>query len=438
MSVFRNENEKRMRIVDWIRAGYAKPEERMVGPELEHFVVDQNGERVFYPGEKGVEGVLEQLKTKHPTWEEVRAEGHLIGLFGEGVDISLEPGAQFELSIPASASILTLKERYQRALDLVYEVLDPMGYALVMVGLDPKNKPEEIPIIPKGRYHAMDAYMGKRGEGSRTMMRKSCALQISLDIEGDLDFRRKYQILGAMTPILYTLFDATVDNNGARIPHFNHRQEVWRTTDPQRTGLPPRTFDETFSLMDYANWVLSVPPIFLPTEEGDVETQDAPLTTLLEGAETLEEADRMIRHGMSIVFPDIRVKQILEVRVMDSVKPAYAFGAAALLKGLFYNEEAMETLARWLLPMQMDWVERGKNAGRDHGIQGYFHGDYFVNWGRKMIKLARQGLPEEERALLDPLETLWNNLDTPRLETERIVDREGWTAALRALEVRHV
>ena len=82
-------------------------------------------------------------------------------------------------------------------------------------------------------------------------------------------------------------------------------------------------------------------------------------------------------------------------------------------------------------------VERGKNSGRDNGIQGYYFKDYFAHWGIRLLDMAKRGLEEKEQRYLEPLYELWGNLDTPRTLFERIEKEEGMHAAIEAFEVQY-
>ncbi|MDD7593781.1 MAG: glutamate-cysteine ligase family protein [Peptoniphilaceae bacterium] len=438
MSLFQSHEEKRRLITNRIRAGYKDRIRWMLGPEIEHLVIDAEGHRVMYPGDDGVEGVMERLSALHPDWTVTATDGHIIGLEGPTNAITLEPGAQLEFSLPPATQVTTLLAAYRHAVDEVYEVLDARGLRLVTLGLDPQNPVDAIPLIPKTRYALMDQHMGARGALSRTMMRQSCAFQLSIDVGSDADFITKYRVLVALSPILYTLFDSAVDFEGKQLLHHNFRQDVWTHTDPARSGFPSTVFDDDFSVEKYADWVLGVPPIFYESGGDVVRTGDRTLADVLDDARSPEEAEALVRHGMSIVFPDVRAKGVLEIRAMDSVKPTYGMGAAALIKGLFYNRDNLERLSALFTPMTTQWVERGKCSGRDHGLQGYYHSDYFVNWGLGLLRMAREALSSDEAALLDPLEALWNNLDTPATELGRLVDRVGWQEAWNSIEVRHV
>lgn len=410
---------------------------REVGIELEHFIIDRETKRrQFYEGARGVHRVLEALSAKK-LGHDVYLEGHLIGIEAPEYAISIEPGAQFEISVAHDASILSLREKYRRALRVVFPVLDEYKETLLTLGVDPVNPIEEIPLIPKMRYEIMNRRLHEKGSLARAMMRQSCALQIALDYCDEADFVEKYRILSAMSPILYTLFDNSPRRGGEELVHFNMRQEIWRNTDPARTGIVPGTFDEGFGFAKYAEWILGNAPLFVPRTDGTIyESNDRPLAELLDEASSEEEAMLLIRHAMSIVFPDIRLKNYLEIRIMDEVPEEMAFGAAAMLKGLLYCKENQRALAAVFAPATEEMVERGKNSGRDNGIQGYYFSDYFAHWGLRLLDLANRGLPEEERALLAPLRTLWDGLDTPRLLFEQIEREAGFTAAIAAFEVK--
>ena len=67
MNKLLTEKEKRDRIANVIRGGYTDRIRWQVGPEIEHFVFDRkSGKRIFYPGENGVEGILQAFSRRHP------------------------------------------------------------------------------------------------------------------------------------------------------------------------------------------------------------------------------------------------------------------------------------------------------------------------------------------------------------------------------------
>jgi len=296
---------------------------------------------------------------------------------------------------------------------------------------------EAIPLIPKARYRIMNDYLNEKGELARSMMRQSCALQVAVDFASEADMVKKMRVLSALSPILYTLTDSVKYFGGELVPHYNMRQRIWRNTDPARTGLTPSVFDPDFGYAAYARWVLDRPILFMPGENGEAEAVgEQTLSEALDAVNTESMVERLVVHAMSIVFPDLRLKRYIEVRQMDEIPEEYAFGMTALIKGLVYDARNLDELAEYFKEATVSMVERGKNSGNDNGIQGYYYSDYFAHWGIRLAEMAERALPEEEAVLIGPLKAMWQNLDTPRLQFERIEQVAGYAQAIEAFEVQ--
>lgn len=435
MRMKRTRQEKIDRIVDRIKSD-KMPGQGQLGIEMEHMIVDrETGQRIFYEGQPGVLEILEEL-AQMPGLEPVRINGHIAGVRNEDMAVSIEPGAQFELSIPQARDIKTLEERAQKGYNLLLPVLEKYGYGMMALGADPDNQALDVPIIAKERYRIMNNWLGAHGPHSRKMMRLSCALQVSIDYFGPEDFQKKYRILTAMVPILYTLTDTVSRLSGNKLDKFNARQEIWRGTDPDRTGLIPTSFEEDFSFASYADWLLDRVILFRLEGEEEVETGDMTLSQAMDQAESEEEWGGLIDQALGIVFPDIRVKGFLEIRPMDALPLDLSLAVTAMIKGLFYDMNNLDRLDRKFKTVSIDLVERGMDSGRDNGIHGYYLSDYFANWGIKLLDLAQEGLSEEEKAYLAPLRNLWSHLETPRISYEKTEEEEGWEGLRRILLAR--
>lgn len=420
-------------ITAYFKAGEKNRKEWAVGVEIEHLpVFADTKKRAFY--EDGIKDALTELSESGLFAVEKEGEDSM-ALESEEFTVTIEPGAQFELSLLRDAKILTLLERYEKGIAQVLSVLEKKGVRLVTIGTDPYNTVEEIPMIPKARYRMMNHHFLTHGKRSRNMMRQTCALQVAIDYSDEKDFVRKFRILSAMTPILYTLFDNAPYFEGDKSKTFNLRQEIWRKTDPARTGIIPGIFDEDFGYEKYAQWLVGIPMIFLPEDHDNY--CEKTLGEMLEAAENEEEKKAYLEHGVSIVFPDIRLKQYIEIRQPDSMPAEYTFAAAALFKGLLYCEKNLGKLEEIFCKVDETIVENGKNSGRDNGIRGFYFSKYFIQWGVELAEMAREGLElEEEKNLLNPLVTLWGSLLNPREEFLKTESEEGFLSAIEAYEVR--
>ena len=105
--------------------------------------------------------------------------------------------------------------------------------------------------------------------------------------------------------------------------------------------------------------------------EGEiVETTDWNFKQLLEG----KHPDLIItpedwEDHLGMLFPDIRIKNILEVRVVDSVPPKYTMAIPALIGTLLYNESAFSSAQSLLMDLPQDEFQLYKKAAAKDALQ---------------------------------------------------------------------
>jgi hypothetical protein len=107
--------------------------------------------------------------------------GSIIGLKSGMASVTLEPGGQFELSGAPLESIHDTCTEVANHLRDVRSVADGLGIGFLGLGVQPRWALEDIPMMPKGRYKIMRAYMEKVGRLGRQMMFRSCTVQVNLD-----------------------------------------------------------------------------------------------------------------------------------------------------------------------------------------------------------------------------------------------------------------
>ena len=125
---------------------------------------------------------------------------------GHGEPVSLEPGGQFELS---GAPLETIHETCKEISDHLREtraIAEPMGVEFLALGFSPIWSLDETPMMPKGRYGIMKAYMERVGRLGRQMMFRSCTVQTNLDFGSEADMVKKMRVSLALQPIATALF----------------------------------------------------------------------------------------------------------------------------------------------------------------------------------------------------------------------------------------
>ena len=249
-------------IVAWLQAGETPAADWRVGAEHEKFVFrTADHAPVPYEGEAGIHALMEGLKAYG--WTDVREGETLIGLERGKANVSLEPGGQFELSGAPLADMHEIAAETAGHLDEVRAVGGRLGLGFLGLGFTPEWTRAQVPVMPKGRYRIMRAYMPKVGGLGLDMMFRTCTVQANLDFADEADMRLKFRTSLALQPIVTALFANSPFVEGRPLGFLTARANVWTDTDPDRTGMLGFVFGDGFGYEAYANYLLDVPMYFV-------------------------------------------------------------------------------------------------------------------------------------------------------------------------------
>lgn len=400
-------NDWKTSLTRYFKEGVKAAGEARLGVEVEHFILD--GERrtaIPYAGGGGVREVLTRLMARYPEAESL-PDDDFFGFRVPEFTITLEPAAQLEISIAPTSSVRRIGEIYQSFAENLNAVLAEFGYAAINAGCQPVSRVAELALIPKRRYDLMNAHFQAYGTGGMEMMRGTASLQVSIDYQSEADFRKKIQAAYYYAPVLKLFCDNSPSFQGVPLNTRLKRTDIWRRVDPSRCGILPGVFSASYGFADYAAFLGNMPPIFLKQGEGKI---------LPTGARTIAElydgrapgADE-IPHLLSMAFPDVRLKQYLEIRFADSVPPPFLLAYAALIKGLLYSEIGLACAQERIFsgePMSGDDVRRAEDALMEQGWSAAVYGRPAGELAGKALELARRGLPESEREFLNAFDAV--------------------------------
>ena len=395
----REENKKLL--VKYFADGGIRHCTEKIGVELEHIIVDeQTRQSISYYGEKGIAALLEALSTHFP-WR-YEPEGSLLGVYNDDFSISLEPAGQLEVSINPKEDISLIYGIYRMFLEQIMRILEDWGYEMLTLGYHPVSKAADMKLIPKKRYEYMDRYFMNTGCCGINMMRGTAATQVSIDYDSEKDFVLKIRSAYMLMPLLKLLTDNTPVMDGEAYEGHMARTYIWDNVDPDRTGIIPGLFDEDFGFEKYAEFLLNMPVIFVenqgtPIYTGDQKTEEIWKETLF-GQEDIE-------HILSMNFQDVRLKHYLEIRYADSMPINCVLGYAALIKGVFYQEEFLKELHKKLRPDEESIRQTQKNL-MENGFDGTAYGYPADKLLKYVMGGAKNRLCESEQLLLRPLEKL--------------------------------
>ncbi|MDW7670075.1 MAG: glutamate-cysteine ligase family protein [Bacillota bacterium] len=418
---FSNQQE---RIVSLIRQGETAASDFQVGMEIEHIIVDAETLRSIDYYETG--GIEEILKAMLPLgYEAILENERLIGLLHPDYVITLEPGGQLEISIKPCRQLSEIYTIYWTFLDRILPVLHENRQWMLCIGYHPQSSIQEIPFNPKQRYRHMSEYLGKTGRYAHYMMKGTASLQVVIDYQHQADFIEKFRVAHFLMPFLALISDNAPFFEGKPAEHFSIRTAIWDETDPARCALIPGVMDQEFGYRAYADYILRTPPILVQKNNHFIGTGSL-RTEELEGLEHF--TDEEVDHLLSMVFPDVRVRRYIEIRMADSLPLPHSFAFAALVKNLFYSETALRYLYHLSQSMNDANLCQLRKDMQVNGYNARFGGTTCQQMLLALMDLAKQNSTPQEKKWLYHLEAQVLNKETPAMVSRRLVDAAGMNA----------
>ena len=362
-------------------------------------------------GDASLKSLLESL-AKLPQWQEVwehplpdePVPSRLLGLKQEeGSSISVEPGGQFELSDAPRAALQEIQTELEQFHASLNAVLGEWGGRTLHVGTQPWLTPDQLPFFGKRRYQVMYDHMPKVGQLGRWMMKATAGTQVNLDYHSREDLERKFVLLNRLSPFLTAIFANSPIKQGQLNGSVSNRMLAWGDTDPYRCGLPEAFVNHRFRLQDYLDWSLSASPYLLQQGDRKWVTAGQSFRSLLDKPpEGLVLSPEDYEAHLNMLFPDIRIKNIIEVRVFDALRPEWTIAVPALMKGLVYSEASFAKLEAWLLDFEPEQFGTFRKAAAKQGLRAEVGSVDFFKLGICIMEIALEGLGSFEEEWLLP------------------------------------
>ncbi len=397
--------ETREELIAWFEAGCKPKSQFRIGTEHEKFAFTQARHHpVPYDGPRSIRALLEGMQHLLG-WEPIIEHGNIIGLLDVtgGGAISLEPGGQFELSGAPLETVHQTCSELMAHLAQVKEVARPLGIGFLGLGMTPNWSRADMPAMPKGRYRIMTGYMPKVGNLGLDMMYRTCTVQTNLDFSSESDMVKKLRVSLALQPVATAMFANSPFTEGKPNGFLSFRSEIWRDTDPDRSGMLPWAFEPGMGFERYVDYALDVPMYFIKRGEEYIDVAGQSFHDLLRGRLPGMPGERATisdwANHVSTIFPEVRLKRYLEMRGADSGPWQRLSALAAYWAGILYDDAALD--AAWELVKA--WSAQERQKLRDEvpklGFEAIIGGRRVVEIAAITMTLAEEGL--SRRARLD-------------------------------------
>ncbi len=371
-----------------------------IGTEHEKFVYDvTDGRPVSYFGDRGIAAIFKDMEAFG--WQGIHEGDNAIAMTDDAANISLEPGGQFELSGAPLETVHDTCNEVNTHLDQCRRVTDPMGLHMMGLGFNPKWRHEDIPMMPKGRYKVMTAYMPKVGSMGLEMMYRTCTAQVNLDFQSEADMVQKFRVGLALQPVATALFANSPFKEGKPNGFLSYRSHIWTDTDNDRCGILPFVFEDGMGFDRYVDYILDVPMYFVYRDGRYIDASGQSFRDFLAGRlpalpgeiPTINDwADHL-----STVFPEVRLKRYMEMRGADAGPWKGLCALPALWAGLFYDQSALDAAWDLVKGWRLEDHETLRREVPYRALQTEFRGRPLKELAGEVVAIARQGLTSRGR-----------------------------------------
>ncbi len=427
--------ESRADLIEAMARGEKPRSEWRIGTEHEKHVYRKDPLRpVPYEGDDGIHALLDGIEQRRH-WHPFYDRSNPIGLRNDEVagGISLEPGGQFELSGSPQRTLHEAAKELREHLEDCRAVGGPLNIHFLGLGVTPLWTVAQIPPMPKSRYDIMTPYMEKVGTLGTSMMYRSATVQANLDFSSEADMVQKLRVSVALQPVVTALFANSPFLDGKPSGYLTFRSHIWLNTDAARTGMLPFAFDKGFGYERYADYALDVPMYFVIRNGEYVNVAGESFRAFLEGKLPQLPGEKPTikdwENHLSTLFPEVRLKQFLEMRGADMGDADHVMALSAIWVGLLYDEDALAAASDLIANWTTAEMQAMREAVPRSAIHAEFRDRTVAEVGDDVLAIALDGLARraerngqgtDETKYLAPVERVLEERRTP---AERWLER---------------
>ena len=386
-----------------------------IGMEYERIPVNkETGEVVSYYGEYGMCELLRKF-AKEDNWDYILDDVNIIGLKKLHDTITLEPGCQFELSIEPQDSVADLKNKIEKIDQNIKPILNKFGIEFINKGVSPKTTYRNIQLIPKQRYAIMANYLW--GILSDVMMRETAGIQVGIDYKSEADAIRKFNLANLMMPFVTAMFANSKIRGGVDTGYKSFRALAWLNTDNERCGFATK-FTNDVSFREYVNRLLNTPMIFINRENRTV-CLNGRLTFkqfMEKGYEGFEANIEDWKLHSNLYFPEVRLRNFIEIRNHDCVGGGLEYSIPALYKGIMYDTDAISEVEKILDKYFYREINELRYNVAKYGIHSKIRGIKVKDICKNLVEISHYSLlkkGDNEEKFLEPVMKLLDSNKMP-------------------------
>ena len=239
--------------------------------------------------------------------------------------------------------------------------------------------------------------MTKVGTLGHHMMQRSCTSQVNFDYFSEEDMIKKFRVLLNFESIGTAIFANSPFDQGKLSKFQSLRSHFWHHTDLDRTGIIPFIFKEDFNFESYVDYALNIPMYFIKRNKEYIDMTGLTFSDFLRGKKNklnknYKPTIKDWSDHITTLFPQVRLKQYLEVRSMDACSWQQICAPAAFWTGIIYDQDSLYEA----LELMEDWTDEERlSLNKDvpyKGLRTTFRDMTLLDIAKKLLIISEKGL----------------------------------------------
>jgi glutamate--cysteine ligase len=312
--------------------------------------------------------------------------------------VTLEPGAQLELSGRPAADITTTVAELAADGERARQALAGLRLGVAPAGADPLRPSRRV--NPRPRYQAMERHFAATGRAAAgaVMMNSTAAIQVNLQAGPRCGWPERVARAHRLGPTLVAISASSPWLHGRPTGWKSARQRAWAGLDARACGPVPGCVAPTPGLDDtldpaaaWASYALRAPVSFVQVREddalavcGSIPFEQWVRGTVRLGGRAPTAADLAVH--MTTLFPPVRLRGYLELRYLDMTGSRWWPAVAAVATTLMDDPVAADLATEATERTTELWTE----AARD----GLGHAT-LADSARRCLDIAASRVPAE-------------------------------------------
>jgi len=382
-----SEIQSKIQLIDYFNQGVKEEDQFLIGVEHEKFLfTGKEKKRANY---KQIKKIFKNLETFG--WKPIYENENIIGLKRGKQQITTEPGLQYELSGAPLKNIHSVCSESSTHFNEIKAASKDLDISTASIGFDPFNSLNKVPKNPKERYQIMTKEMPKSGELSLQMMYQTSGIQINYDYSSEKDFEKKFKIGNYLVPLTIALFANSPFAGKKPTGYLSYRNKVWQNT--ARGGIMPVAF-ENLNFEKYLDYAINYSLLFVVHKGKYIKPNGQTFKDYMEGnflpLKGIKATIKDFETHLATIFTEVRLKQFIEVRSIDTCDWGCICNGPAFFTGLLYGalDETFEVIKSWKKNEVMEAYLQSPKKGLETDLGG----KKLHQWGKIFLDIAKSGL----------------------------------------------